>query len=93
MQAYSSGESRHLSEELIANIKTKLSSTYDLKQYMKENNLKSVEEAKKELEKLIKVAEEKKEGINKLKVTLNTFIKIIIDSSEGRGEENMININ
>ena len=71
MQAYSSGESRNIAEELIANIKTKLSSTYDLKQYMKEYNLKSVEEAKKELEILIKVLEENREEVNKLKTTFN----------------------
>ena len=71
MQARSNGEGRNIAEELIADIKTKLSSTYDLKQYMKENNLKSVEEAKKELEGLIKVLEEKREEVNKLKVTFN----------------------
>ena len=71
MQAYSSGEGKNIVEELIAKIKTQLSSTYDLKQFMKENNLKSVEEAKKKLEELIKVLEEKREEVNKLKVTFN----------------------
>ena len=71
MQAYSSGEGKNIIEELIAKIKTQLSSTYDLKQFMKENNLKSVEEAKKKLEELIKVLEEKREEVNKLKVTFN----------------------
>ncbi len=74
MQAYSNGEGKNTAEELIADIKSILSSTYDLKQYMKKLNLKTVEETKKKLEGLIKVAEEKREELNKLNVT-STFNK------------------
>lgn len=89
MQQRCNNTTKNFVPDMINHFEEVLKSKYEISQFMKQNNLKTVEEAKSRIEDLIKTLKEKEEALsNGTKVTINrNEIKQTLDNLWGKLEK------